>query len=353
MIKAGKMPLPVTDTLIELLKVLLTEEQANFILKIYKRKPSLNINEIKEISGMELDQLEKLLESLMLEGVIVGHQSRGTGVMVYRLMPLIPAGIFEFTFMRGKRGEKEMKLVKIFDKLFDEFSEASQRNYDSLIPQYEKIMSPISRVVPIEEEIEVPKEIVFPYDEVSKIIDKYDDISISYCYCRHEKDLLEKSCKVTEERENCFMFGKSAIFAIKYGFGKPISKEEAKKVIKKAADDGLVHKAFHIHQDPQKDEEAFCNCCKCCCGISQLYYRGCVPMYTIANYMPKVSEDDCIGCGTCIEKCPMEAISLEDDKAHINEEICIGCGVCAHLCPEDAVSLEHNNREVFVLPPRF
>jgi Pyruvate/2-oxoacid:ferredoxin oxidoreductase delta subunit len=353
MIKAGTFPLPVTDTLIELIKVLLTEEQGNFILKTYRRKPSLNIDEIKKISGMDGEQLDKMLESLMLDGIVVGHQSRSTGIMVYRLMPLAPAGIFEFTFMRGKSGEKELKLVKLFDKLFDEFGEATQQNYDSLIPQFKKMMSPISRVVPVEEEIEVPQEKVLPYDEASKIVDKYDDISISYCYCRHEKDLLGEPCSVTDERQNCFMFGKSAVFAIKYGFGNPVSKVEAKAIIKKAADEGLVHKAFHIHQDPNKDEEAFCNCCKCCCGISQLYYKGCVPMSTLANYLPKVNEDDCVGCGTCTEKCPMEAITLEDDIANINEDICIGCGVCAHICPENAINLEFHKREVFVPPPRL
>jgi Pyruvate/2-oxoacid:ferredoxin oxidoreductase delta subunit len=305
------------------------------------------------MSGLKGPELDEILESLMINGIIVGHQSRGTGLMIYRLMPLVPAGIFEFTFMRGRKGEKELKIVELFDKLFEEFSEATQRNYDSLIPQYKKVMQPISRVVPIEEEIEVPQEKVLPYDEVSKIIDHYDDISLSYCYCRHEKDLLGQPCRVTNERENCFMFGKSAKFAIKYGFGKPVSKEQAKAIIKKAADDGLVHKAFHIHQDPQKDEEALCNCCKCCCGISQLYYRGCFPMSTLANYFPNVSDEDCIGCGTCAEKCPMEAISVDEGQAVVREGFCIGCGVCAHHCPERAIKMILKKREVFVPPPKL
>ena len=59
-------------------------------------------------------------------------------------------------------------------------------------------------------------------------------------------------------------------------------------------------------------------------------------------------------CGTCVEKCPMEAIDLVEDIAVINSSRCIGCGVCVHHCPENAMKLERTgNREVFVPPPRL
>ena len=73
--------------------------------------------------------------------------------------------------------------------------------------------------------------------------------------------------------------------------------------------------------------------------------------FTSTSYLAKVIKDDCIGCGTCVEKCPMETIELVDAIAVINEEKCIGCGVCAHHCPEEAIKLERTgSREVF-LPP--
>ena len=53
--------------------------------------------------------------------------------------------------------------------------------------------------------------------------------------------------------------------------------------------------------------------------------------------MPWVNEDMCTGCGTCIEQCPADAISLQGGTAIINEEECIRCGTCHGVCPEEAV----------------
>ncbi|GAJ02295.1 unnamed protein product, partial [marine sediment metagenome] len=61
---------------------------------------------------------------------------------------------------------------------------------------------------------------------------------------------------------------------------------------------------------PELDEEAICNCCKCCCGIFSLFWNGVMPYHCYTSYLAKVIDDICIGCGTCVEKCPMEAIDL-------------------------------------------
>ena len=35
--------------------------------------------------------------------------------------------------------------------------------------------------------------------------------------------------------------------------------------------------------------------------------------------MPWVAKDMCIGCGICVEECPVDAIVMEDDVAEIYE----------------------------------
>jgi len=49
--------------------------------------------------------------------------------------------------------------------------------------------------------------------------------------------------------------------------------------------------------------------------------------------------DECIACGTCIDECPVEAIS-EGEIYKIDAEICTDCGSCAEVCPVDAISPE-------------
>ncbi len=348
--KAGQMPMPINETLFELLQTIITEEQAKFIVKVFNKKPSLNIDQIKAKTTLNDESLHKMLNNLMDGGIVVGTPSRRTGIMVYRLLGPFP-GMFEYTMMRGETGEKQKTLANLFDKLFKGMSEATQKNYDYVVEGF-KNFPPVNRIVPVEQEIEeLPKDKIVPSEEVSKIIDKYDDIAYTHCYCRHEKDLLNDPCKVTQERTNCLLFGKSAIFAIEHDFGKPISKAEAKRVLKLSEDEGLVHKAFHVHLKPELEEEAICNCCKCCCGIFQMYYGGIAPYHCYTSYLAKVKESECIGCGTCVEKCPMEAIDLIDAVAIINENKCIGCGVCTHHCPEKAITLNRTGpREVYVPP---
>ena len=54
--------------------------------------------------------------------------------------------------------------------------------------------------------------------------------------------------------------------------------------------------------------------------------------------MAYVISDDCIACGTCIDECPVEAIS-EGVKYSINPDLCTECGTCADACPSEAIHL--------------
>ncbi len=55
-----------------------------------------------------------------------------------------------------------------------------------------------------------------------------------------------------------------------------------------------------------------------------------------SNSVPLIS-DECICCGACVVKCPVNAISIED-KAVIDKDICIGCASCTPICPVSAIS---------------
>ncbi len=61
-----------------------------------------------------------------------------------------------------------------------------------------------------------------------------------------------------------------------------------------------------------------------------------------SSLSPKISGEQCIGCGDCQDHCSQKAISLVDEKARIDEEKCIGCGECILVCPNEAISIQWN-----------
>jgi len=60
--------------------------------------------------------------------------------------------------------------------------------------------------------------------------------------------------------------------------------------------------------------------------------------------MPWIDDDSCVGCGVCVDDCPVDAILMEDDKAKINMEDCIHCGICHGVCPQEAV--RHDSEKI-------
>ncbi len=54
----------------------------------------------------------------------------------------------------------------------------------------------------------------------------------------------------------------------------------------------------------------------------------------IGGSIATIRQQDCSGCGTCLDLCRFEAIS---DTFEVDQVSCEGCGVCVDFCPEKAI----------------
>jgi len=54
----------------------------------------------------------------------------------------------------------------------------------------------------------------------------------------------------------------------------------------------------------------------------------------------EVDPEKCTGCGKCVEECPAEAISLQNEVAVVDEDECTECGLCESVCEDEAITVE-------------
>ncbi len=53
----------------------------------------------------------------------------------------------------------------------------------------------------------------------------------------------------------------------------------------------------------------------------------------------KVDLEKCIGCGACIDTCPVSALEMDGDKVKVDADTCVDCGACVDGCPVEALSM--------------
>jgi uncharacterized protein (DUF362 family)/Pyruvate/2-oxoacid:ferredoxin oxidoreductase delta subunit len=54
---------------------------------------------------------------------------------------------------------------------------------------------------------------------------------------------------------------------------------------------------------------------------------------------PKANSQLCTACGTCVEQCPVSALSMDDHLPQVDTDKCITCFCCQEICPEKAITL--------------
>ncbi len=58
-----------------------------------------------------------------------------------------------------------------------------------------------------------------------------------------------------------------------------------------------------------------------------------------ANLRPQADPEKCTSCGTCVDHCPVSALSMVANIPQVNAEACIACFCCQEMCPEKAITL--------------
>jgi len=57
------------------------------------------------------------------------------------------------------------------------------------------------------------------------------------------------------------------------------------------------------------------------------------------SFRPQADQSLCTGCGTCVDQCPVSALTMISDFPEVDADTCITCFCCQELCPEKAIQL--------------
>jgi ferredoxin len=279
-------------------------------------------------TGISLEELETKLDNMVKKGAIL---TRKDDNQKYYANAMLIIGMYEFQVDKFTKG-----FLKDFNDYLNEIwgREANKTGYHQL------------RTIPVEKSLD-PSLNVAPYDNIREIIEKSEGPFVKInCVCRQEMDIYGKPCKITNHKENCLGFGDMVQTYIDQGWGTQISKEETLKILKKNQEEGLI-----LRPNNSQDVEFVCSCCSCCDrGISGLLRVPDPVNYVISNFYSEVDPELCTGCGSCIDRCQLKAITLVEDISSVDHKRCIGCGNCVTVCPSEAMTLIKKDKEC--VPPK-
>ena len=318
---------PATENGVEIriLKRLFTEEEAEFFLQL-SPLPETPEDVAKRLSK-ESNKTAALMERMAKKGLL--FRLRKGDTVKYAAVPYV-VGIFEF---QVDKMDRDIALD------MDEYYETS---FGRTIQSFE---TPVMRAIPINREIAV-KWPVAPYEDVLEILEKQETVAVAPCICRTLMKLADKGCE--KPVETCFMFGSHARYYVENDMGRYISKEEAREIVKRNEEVGLVMQPFNSQQ-----VGGMCSCCGDCCGMLRSLKKQPVPAASVqSNYYAEVDAEECAGCETCLARCQMDSIDIVDDRAVVNLKRCIGCGLCVTTCTTGALKLVKKPENQQYQPPK-
>jgi electron transport complex protein RnfB len=281
--------------------------------------------EVARRAALEPAHAASTLESLAERGAIwTGRVGDDRG---YRLAPFI-VGFYEAHLLETRDAE--------FARLVEEYlCGGGAVGIISAQPA-------IHRVVPAQGATEA--EWVLPYDDVRAILGKASSFRVETCVCRLQQDELGAR-RCDSPLETCLWFS----FAESADETSGVSHEEALAVLDEAERVGLVHTVSNV----AAGIGYVCNCCGCCCGLLRgINEWGIEHSVAQANYTAEIDPLTCTACGTCEERCQVDAVAVADDGVRVvRRESCIGCGLCVTGCPSEAARLQRKPEDELVAPP--
>ncbi len=337
---------PAREALFDILRMLYTEDEA----RTAARMPwsPISAGRLAAALGEPVDTVTARMDRMCDKGLVFDFINPETGKVRYVLAPAV-VGFFEFTMMRVRDDIDQGAMAKALHAyMFEDRAFA-----DSVFGQGESVLG---RAM-VNEEVLASQDHseVLDYERATHLIEESGGGAVSLCYCRHKGEHLGHPCE--HPQDICTSLQPAADFTIRRNFGRPAEVSELLEILAMARERGLVQIADNVQRNPIY----ICHCCGCHCG--QLLAISQFGLNNAVRTSPRIAEVDehaCNGCGKCVRRCPIGAISLVPKprvpghkvqlKAVIDGDLCLGCAVCHAACSKQQ-ALSFPERPERVLTP--
>lgn len=304
---------PATESGVEMriLKRLFTPEEAEIA-------PFLTMNlepaeEIAQRAAMDKEKVDSLLHRMARRGLIFSIESRDRPHVFMAAQFVV--GIWEYHVN---------DLDQAFVKDMAEYSTFLFKEAFGSLPQL--------RTIPVGKSIQAGME-VLPYEQAEELVRSQKKFLVAPCICRREHELSGDGCG--KLMEACLIFGWGADYYERNGLGRMITLEETLDILRKADEEGLV-----LQPGNSKDIVNICCCCGDCCQILKNLKLYPAPAdFSSSPFRVELDQEACVGCEACPDRCQMDALEMNGEKAALKPERCIGCGLCVSTCPSEALKL--------------
>ena len=333
---------PPSELLFKILKVLFSEREAKLVSLLPIK--SFTDKKAAGIWKLNLSDAKIILNDLADRGMLLDYENDGN--TTYALPPPM-AGFFEFSLMRHRTDFDQ----KVLSELLYQYLNVEEDFIKDLFVNGE---TQLGRVFVNESVLTNENALhVLDYEKASEVVKTASQIGVGICYCRHKMEHVGKNCGAP--MNICLTLNTTAESLIRHGNARKIDAAEGLDLLNKTQNYNLVQ----FGENVQERVNFICNCCGCCCEalIAARKFGFSNPVHT-TNFIPKIIEEKCTGCGKCVLLCPVEAMTLVTasdphkpgkKKAKPDYDQCLGCGVCLKGCNVDALKLE--SRDARVITP--
>ena len=304
--------MPATPAFLKLLRIQYTPEEAELSLNI--RLSGGTLSELAVKTGIDQSSLKEKLLQMAEKGIIIYDPAEEDPV--YRAVGMTAGGLTETGAWGGVRFPYSVELIKAMHEVGEDHAEGALA----------KLGFPYT---PVWAGLDALPDDARPEENLAEAVKEAGHWSVSLCPCRMGRAMVTPEDPCQHIMETCVHTGALSRWAVKHHMARELTYDELVEVLRETNRDGLVH-TINIFG-------LICNCCNDCCPIFHTYQMG-APTFIPSPFVARADSSTCIACGTCEERCPVNAITV-DAFAVVDPEKCLGCGVCVPTCTEESIKL--------------